>query len=190
MDNPTLAELADRVPALVRAGIKGLADDDRLGLVIALAEGGKMTFSEIRAKYGLDPGTLSGHLNALQSGNLVRNYYEKGIGRAHSYYEATDLPEAVIGALFKSVYKAEAGRDRPPHPEGCHPWALWGNACDGPNRQSQSAAETRSMTPAPAAARPSAITIPDNDMGLQARYGDRMYKPWTKAADGDRSASI
>ena len=75
MDSPTLAELSDRVPARVKAGIRGLADDERLGLVIALAEGGKMTFSEIKTKYGLDPSTLSGHLNALQSGNLVRNYY-------------------------------------------------------------------------------------------------------------------
>ena len=116
MDNPTLAELADKVPVLVRAGIKGLADDDRLGLVIALAEGGKMTFSEIKAKYGLNPSTLSSHLNALQSGNLVRNYYEKGIGRAYSYYEATELPEAVVAALSRSVHKAEAGKEGPQHP--------------------------------------------------------------------------
>ena len=117
MDSPTLAELSDRVPALVKAGIRGLADDERLGLVIALAEGGKMTFSEIKAKYDLDPSTLSGHLNALQSGNLVRNYYEKGIGSAYSYYEATELPEAVIGALLASVDGAEAGEGRPPHPD-------------------------------------------------------------------------
>ena len=189
MDNPTLAELADKVPALARAGIRGLADDDRLGLVIALAEGGKMTFSEIKAKYGLDPGTLSSHLNALQSGNLVRNHYEKGIGRAHSYYEATDLPEAVIGALLRSGHGAEAGKERPPHPEGRHPWALWNNSWGESSPQPQSAAGTQSRTAAPAATRPSAITIPDNDTGVQARYGDLMYKPWIKAADGVRSPS-
>ena len=158
--------------------------------MIALAEGGKMTFSEIRAKYGLDPGTLSSHLNALQSGNLVRSYYEKGIGRAHSYYEATDLPEAVIGALFRSVYKAESGKERPPHPEGCHPWTPLGEVGNWSNQRLRGTVETQSRTPAPAATRPSAITIPDNDMGVQARYGDRMYKPWTKAADDGRSASV
>ena len=135
MDNPTLVELADRIPALVKAGIRGLADDERLGLVIALAEGGKMTFSEIKAKYSLDPSTLSSHLNALQSGNLVRNYYEKGIGRAYSYYEATELPEAVIGALLASVYGAEAGEGRPPHPGGGHPRVLRGTEEGGPSRQ-------------------------------------------------------
>ena len=185
-----MAELADKVPALVRAGIKGLADDDRLGLVIALAEGGKMTFSEIKAKYGLNPSTLSSHLNALQSGNLVRNCYEKGIGRAYSYYEATDLPEAVMAALFRSVYKAEAGKERPPYPEGYYPWAPLGEVKNWSNQRLRGTAEMQSRTPAPAAARPSAIIIPDNDMGVQARYGDRIYKPWIKAADDGRSASV
>ena len=214
MGNPTLAELADKVPALVRAGIKGLADDDRLGLVIALAEGGKMTFSEIKAKYGLNPSTLSSHLNALQSGNLVRNYYEKGIGRAYSYYEATELPEAVVSALFRSVHKAEGGKERPPHPENVfgarnalhwqaeggkerppHPevyylWAPLDRAEGGPNPQPQSGAETQSRTPASAATQLSSIIIPDNDMGAEARYGGRIYKPRIKAADGGRSASV
>ena len=113
MDNPTLAEHADKVPALVKEGIKGMADDDRLGLVIALAEDGKMTFSEMKERYGLNPATLSDHLSALQKGNLVRNYYEKGIGSAHSYYEATDLPEAVLSALFTAAHKTKVVEGRP-----------------------------------------------------------------------------
>ena len=72
-----------------------------------------MTFSEIRAKYGLNPTALSNHLSALQKGNLVRNYYEKGVGSAHSYYEATDLPEAVLSALFTAAHKAKVVESRP-----------------------------------------------------------------------------
>ena len=113
MDSPALAEHADRVPALVKAGIKGLVDDDRLGLAIALAEGGRMTFSEIRAKYGLSPAALNDHPSALQRGNLVRNYYEKGVGSAHSYYEATDLPEAVLSAQLTAEHKAKVAEGRP-----------------------------------------------------------------------------
>lgn len=108
-----LAELADKVPLLVKAGISGLADDDRLGLAIALAEDGRMTFAEMRERFGLDPGTLSDHLNALQKGNLVRNYYEKGAGRVHSYYEVTELPEAVLSALFTAAHKAKGGASPP-----------------------------------------------------------------------------
>ena len=110
---PALAELADKVPLLVKAGIRGLADDDRLGLAIALAEGGRMTFAEIRERFDLNPSTLSGHLNALQKGNLVRNYYEKDAGSVRSYYEVTELPEAVLSVLFTAAHKAKSGASPP-----------------------------------------------------------------------------
>ena len=68
-----------------------------------------MTFSEIEAKYGLNPSTLRSHLTALQKGYLVRNYYEKNGGRVYSYYEATDLPVALLSALFTTVRRTGAG---------------------------------------------------------------------------------
>lgn len=111
MANPSLADLADKVPTLVKAGIKGLSDDDRLGLTVALVEGGRMTFSEIKAKYGLNSSTLSSHLAALQKGDLVRNYYEKTGGRAYSYYEATDLPKVMLNALFIATRKMRVVED-------------------------------------------------------------------------------
>ena len=123
MGNPTLAELADKVPALVKAGIRGLADDDRLGLAVALVEGGRMTFSEMRARYGLNPSTLSSHLNALQRGDLIRNYYEKNEGRVYSYYEATDLPKVMLSALFIAVRKMRVVEDRPVRARGYDPLA-------------------------------------------------------------------
>ena len=116
MANPTLAELADKVPALVKAGIRGLSDDDRLGLTVALVEGGRMTFSEMKEKYGLNSSTLSSHLTALQRGDLIRNYYEKNGGRAYSYYEATDLPKVMLSALFIAVRKMRVVDDRPVRP--------------------------------------------------------------------------
>ena len=111
MANPSLADLAGEVPALVKAGIKGLSDDDRLGLTVALVEGGRMTFSEIKAKYGLNSSTLSSHLAALQKGDLVRNYYEKTGGRAYSYYEATDLTKVMLNALFIATRKMRVVED-------------------------------------------------------------------------------
>ena len=113
MSNPTLAQHAESVPLIVKAGIRALSEDDRLGLAIALVEGGRMTFSEIEAKYGLDPSTLHSHLTALQMGYLVRNYYEKNGGKVYSYYEATDLPVAILSALFTTVHKTESGKGLP-----------------------------------------------------------------------------
>lgn len=111
MDSPTLAEIAGGVPALVKAGIKGLSDDDRLGLTVALVEGGRMTFSEMKSRYGLNPGTLSSHLAALQRGDLVRNYYEKSDGRTYSYYEATDLPKVMLSALLIATRRMKVVED-------------------------------------------------------------------------------
>ena len=152
MGNPALAELADKVPALVKAGIRGLADDDRLGLAVALVEGGRMTFSEMRTRYGLNPSTLSSHLNALQRGDLIRNYYEKNEGRVYSYYEATDLPKVMLGALFIAVRKMRVAEDRPVRARGCNPPTnrggtseapLWRPATGRSDRQSQAAAPAR-----------------------------------------------
>lgn len=189
MANPTLIELADKIPALVKAGIRGLADDERLGLAIALVEGGKMTFSEIKSKYGLNPSTLSSHLSALQSGNLVRNYYEKGIGRAYSYYEATELPEAVIGALLTSVYGPKTGEARPPYPDGCYPWTLRGKGEDGPGLQPRAAAELPTRVPAQTAMRPPTIAIPDNDTGGGVQCDNHLHRIWSRMADGGPSTA-
>ena len=182
MANPTLTELADKIPALVKAGIRGLADDERLGLAIALVEGGKMTFSEIKAKYGLDPDTLSSHLSALQSGNLVRNYYEKGIGGAYSYYEATDLPEAVLGALHTSVHGPKTGEERSPYPDGCYPWAVRGRGEDSHGLQPRVASELPTRVPVQTAMRPPAIAIPNNDTSGGAQFDDRVYRVWSRMA--------
>lgn len=122
MSNPTLAEIADEVPALVKAGIKGLADDDRLGLALALLDGGRMTFSEIKARFGLNSSTLSSHLTALQKGDLIRNYYQKSDGRAYSYYEATELPKVMLGALFISIGKMKVVENEPIRTREYDPW--------------------------------------------------------------------
>lgn len=80
MDNAAVMEHADKIPLVVKAGFRGLADDDALGIVVALMEDGNMTFSELKSKFGFGSSTLARHLAALQRGDLVRNYYEKRDG--------------------------------------------------------------------------------------------------------------
>lgn len=122
MGNPRLEEIAGEVPALVKAGIRGLADDDRLGLALALIDGGRMTFAEMKERFGLDSSTLSNHLTALQKGDLIRNYYEKSGGRAYSYYEATELPKVMLGALFISTGKMKVVENKPIRTRAHDPW--------------------------------------------------------------------
>lgn len=115
MNNQALAAYAKKVPFVVKAGIEGLADDNRLGIAVALMEKGRMTFSEMEAEFGLNPDTLSRYLTALQRGDLVRNYYEKrgGDGGSYSYYEATDVPAALLDAFFVATSKAKEGEGSP-----------------------------------------------------------------------------
>lgn len=103
MDNTALMEYADKIPRVVKAGFKGMADDGALGIAVALMEDGNMTFSELQSKFGLDSSTLSRHLGALQRGDLVRNYYEKRDGRPYSYYEATRLPGVLLNAVYTAL---------------------------------------------------------------------------------------
>lgn len=103
MDNTSLMEYANKIPLVVKAGFKGLADDGALGIAVALMEDGNMTFSELKSKFGLNSSTLSRHLAALQRGDLVRNYYEKRDGRPYSYYEATNLPGVLLNAVYNAL---------------------------------------------------------------------------------------
>ena len=115
MNNQALAAYAKKVPFVVKAGIEGLADDNRLGIAVALMEKGRMTFSEMEAEFDLNPDTLSRYLNALQRGDLVRNYYEKrgGDGGSYSYYEATGVPAALLDAFFVAMSKVKEGEGSP-----------------------------------------------------------------------------
>ena len=187
MDNPTLAELADKVPALVKAGIKGLSDDDRLGLAMALVEGGRMTFSEMKAKYGLNPSTLSSHLNALQRGDLIRNYYEKNEGRAYSYYEATDLPKVMLSALFIAVRKMGVV-ERPIRAHGYDPLANQGGASEvpsWPHVTGRPEAQSQAATPTITHASKAHIFI---NVVEEAQHNDGIYRFGSKATVADRPA--
>lgn len=108
MDNQALAAYAEKVPFVVKAGIEGLADGNRLGIAVALMEEGQMTFSEMEAKFGLNPDILHRYLIGLQRGDLVRNYCEKKAdGGSYSYYEATGVTAALLDAFFVGTSKAK-----------------------------------------------------------------------------------
>ena len=113
MDNQALAAYAEKVPFVVKAGIEGLADDNRLGMAVALMEGGRMTFSEMEAKFGLDPDTLRRYLIALQRGILCATIARIGSTEDYSYYEATDVPAALLDAFFIATGNAKGGQGRP-----------------------------------------------------------------------------
>lgn len=104
LDTP-LKEYSDEIPLEIKALLKGLSNDDRLGILLALMKHGKMSFKEMKEKFGLHSSSLSNHLTALQDGNLIENFYEKREENGFSYYDVTDIPETVFDSLFNIMYK-------------------------------------------------------------------------------------
>ena len=106
MDSDTpLKEYSDEIPLEIKTLLKGLSNDDRLGILLALMKHGKMSFKEMKEKFGLHSSSLSNHLTALQDGNLIENFYEKKEENGFSYYDVTDIPETVFDSLFNIMYK-------------------------------------------------------------------------------------
>jgi len=106
LDSPTqIKQYSDEIPSEIKTLLKGLSNDDRLGILIALMKHGKMTFKEMKEKFDLHSSSLSNHLTVLQDGNLIENFYEKRDEKGFSYYDVTDIPEALFDSLFNIMYK-------------------------------------------------------------------------------------
>jgi len=102
--NLSIKDYANEVPEEIRWLLKGFADDNSLGLLIALMKNGKMSFNEIKEQFDLSPSSLTKKLNVLQDGNLIQNFYEKTDGRSFSYYDVTDIPEQIFDSIYEILY--------------------------------------------------------------------------------------
>lgn len=103
--NSKLLNYSNEIPPEIRLLLKGLSADDRLGILVALMKNGKMTFNQMKNEFDLNSSSLSNHLTVLQNGNLIENFYEKGDEKAFSYYDVTDIPEAIFDSLFDIMFK-------------------------------------------------------------------------------------
>ena len=100
MNHDILESHAKRIPFETRATLRGLDDDSRLGLVVAMLDHGKMSFNEMKTKFEMNSSSLSNHLSILQEGNLVQNSYEKNNNCISSYYDVTDIAESMLHAIL------------------------------------------------------------------------------------------
>jgi len=78
-----------------------LFENKRDRLIFELLSKGKMSFSELKEKIGIEHSpTLARSLHRLSRYGLVWNRYEKGSERAHSFYEMSPM-----GSKVMSLYK-------------------------------------------------------------------------------------
>ncbi len=96
-------EYAKEIPMEIRQIVRTMGDEDRLGILIALLRHGRMTFSELKNLFSMNPSSLQNHLSKLLQVSLIDNYYERGEGKSYSYYEATEIPEKVFHSLYDAV---------------------------------------------------------------------------------------
>ena len=94
----------DVIPAEMRRLLHSISDDKSVEIVARLLRNGRMRFGEIKDVFGLSSSSLSGKLKKLQNGGLVVNFYAKGDGLGHSYYEATEISELVFDSLYNIMY--------------------------------------------------------------------------------------
>ena len=101
--SPKLNNYSSEIPEEIKFSLKALANDIRLGILVGLLKHGKMSFSQMKKDFELDSGNLVRHLELLQNGNLVVNYYGKGNKKIFSYYQATDIADRLLKSIFEAL---------------------------------------------------------------------------------------
>jgi DNA-binding transcriptional ArsR family regulator len=100
----TVTQFASDIPQEVKSVIRGLDDDIRLAIIIALMKNSSMSFADLKGLLNLNSSSLSHHLSILQNGGLVRNFVELTRNRNHrSYYMITELTKSILKSLFDNI---------------------------------------------------------------------------------------
>ncbi|HEX9677280.1 helix-turn-helix transcriptional regulator [Nitrososphaera sp.] len=94
---------ASEIPQEIRLLMKALGDDNRAAIIVALMKNSKMSFSELKDLFDLNPSSLTLHLTTLQNSGLVKNYLERGEGGNYSFYVVSDLTQPVLESLYDNV---------------------------------------------------------------------------------------
>jgi DNA-binding HxlR family transcriptional regulator len=98
----TVIQFASDIPQEVKSVVRGLDDDIRLAIIIALMKYSSMSFADLKGLLNINSSSLSHHLSILQNGGLIRNFVE--LTRNHrSYYMVTELTKSTLKSLFDNI---------------------------------------------------------------------------------------
>jgi len=98
-----ISAYSSQVPEEIQLTLKALANEYRLGLLVAFLKHGKMSFTEIKNKLKTDSSSLSRHLSILEDANMVNNILSKRKSRISSNYEATEITEEIFESIFNTI---------------------------------------------------------------------------------------
>jgi DNA-binding transcriptional ArsR family regulator len=86
----------------VKRALRALQDDTRLEILLKLSEKEDMSFSQIQDLMKLPSPNVTYHLQALQEGALIENFFKKVEDvDSHSFYRVTEFGERILDSLFR-----------------------------------------------------------------------------------------
>lgn len=104
-----IGEFTNKLPEEIRLVVKGLDDDVRLAIVLALLERGDLSFTQLKNILEIEKSRLNYHLTNLTRATLVKHVYKHELGKMeYSYYTLTRFGRKILSELIGSL--------RPPRP--------------------------------------------------------------------------
>lgn len=104
MNDKIIEEYANIIPEMIREGVKALDSKTRWAIVVALSEKEKYSFSELMNLFKVNQSTLNTHLDKLEIGGVIRNYYKRQkYSQTRSYYSLTNFGTKILDNLFKTI---------------------------------------------------------------------------------------
>ncbi|MEE9150289.1 MAG: helix-turn-helix domain-containing protein [Thermoplasmata archaeon] len=101
MSNRYVSSVVEEIPKEIRVAFtKGVSDDSRLAILLALNANGKHSFKELKERFKMNESTLNYHLNRLLESGLITNYYTKSSNiKTYSFYEMSAFGKVVLNRI-------------------------------------------------------------------------------------------
>ena len=92
-------------PPELSNAIKGLSNEKRQKILIALYNEIKLSFSDLQTRTGLTASLLSNHLRKLKDSMLIERIFDRIVGKVvYSYYKITKYGKDMVERLFGLFY--------------------------------------------------------------------------------------
>ena len=93
----------EEIPEECEATMKALSHKLRVELAVLLIKYGALSFSQITDTLKKEKSTIANHLNKLELGGIVQNYFQKQPdSNEYSFYEITKYGKTIVESLISS----------------------------------------------------------------------------------------
>jgi len=115
MNQETVDTYLDKIPVRIRELVQNLDTNEKWAVYIALLQNERMSFSELRDLFGMNPSQIDRILKSLVAGGIIykrAKSLKDADDNARSYYELSTLGQDFYNAMFDLVIPPK--RNTPP----------------------------------------------------------------------------